>query len=62
MFWVIVCYNCGRLLLARACQKTKICPYCETKIHINKAKKVASGKTAREASVIVRSLKAKGAV
>ncbi|MGQ9461314.1 MAG: DUF1922 domain-containing protein [Candidatus Bathyarchaeaceae archaeon] len=62
MYAVIVCYNCGRFLLAKTSQKTRRCPYCETRLILDKAKKVAHTKTAQEASSIVRTLKRKNNV
>jgi len=38
-------------------QKTRQCPYCETKLTLNKAKVIASAKTAREASNLIRTMK-----
>ena len=56
-FLIVVCRKCGGLLLARAEQKTRTCPYCGFKILVEKAKKVASAKNAYEASEILRTLK-----
>jgi DNA-directed RNA polymerase subunit RPC12/RpoP len=57
MYVVVVCYGCGRFLLATGNQKTKRCPYCSTRLTLVKAKKVASAKTAQEASSYIRALK-----
>jgi DNA-directed RNA polymerase subunit RPC12/RpoP len=54
---IIVCYKCGQYLLAKMDQKTRQCPYCETKLILNKTKIIASAKTAREASKIIRTMK-----
>jgi DNA-directed RNA polymerase subunit RPC12/RpoP len=54
---IVVCGKCGRLLLAKAEQKTRTCPYCGFKVLVDKAKKVASAKNAYEASEILRKLK-----
>ena len=54
---VIKCTNCGGLTLAAKAQKTKICPYCGTKIDLQKAPKMAAADTALEASEILRKLK-----
>jgi DNA-directed RNA polymerase subunit RPC12/RpoP len=62
MYLVIVCYNCGQLLLAKAGQKTRRCPYCETRLVLHKAKNVAHTKTAQEASSLIRALKRKNKV
>ncbi|MEM3695126.1 MAG: DUF1922 domain-containing protein [Candidatus Bathyarchaeia archaeon] len=56
-FLVVVCGKCGGLLLARAEQKMRTCPYCGFKMELCKAKKVASAKTAFEASVLLQNLK-----
>jgi rRNA maturation endonuclease Nob1 len=57
MYVVIICYGCGRFLLAKAAQKTKTCPYCAAQLKLVKAKKVAHLKTAQEASHYIRALK-----
>ncbi|UCC57644.1 MAG: DUF1922 domain-containing protein [Candidatus Bathyarchaeum sp.] len=57
MYIVVVCYGCGRFLLAKSNQKTKGCPYCETRLKLIKTKKVAQVKTAQEASNYLRALK-----
>jgi len=57
MYLVIVCYNCGQFLLAKTGQKTRRCPYCETQLILDKAKKVAHTKNAQKASNIIRTLK-----
>jgi len=57
MYVVITCYKCGQLLLAKTDQKTRQCPYCETRLDLDKTKKVASAKTAQEASILIRALK-----
>jgi hypothetical protein len=59
MYMVVVCYGCGRFLLARGAQKTKMCPYCAVRLTLTKAKKVAYLETAREASDYIRELKGK---
>jgi DNA-directed RNA polymerase subunit RPC12/RpoP len=51
------CTECGGLTLAAKGQKTKVCPYCGTKINLLKAQKVAAANTALEASEILRKLK-----
>jgi DNA-directed RNA polymerase subunit RPC12/RpoP len=60
MYVVMVCYGCGRFLLAKAAQKTKRCPYCAARLKLVKAKKVAHVKTAQEASQYIRALKGRG--
>jgi len=56
-FLIVVCRKCGGLLLARAEQKTRTCPYCGSKVVLDKAKKIASAGNAYEASKILRKLK-----
>ncbi len=58
--FVVVCSRCGGLLLAKAEQKTRTCPYCGSNVALQKAKKVASAKSANEASMILRKLKFEG--
>jgi hypothetical protein len=45
--------------LAANSQKTRTCPYCGIRVNVRKAKKVASAKTAFEASQILREIKSK---
>ena len=54
---VVVCWKCGSLLMAKADQKTRTCPYCNAQITIEKAKRVASAQNAYEASEILKKLK-----
>jgi len=54
---IITCNKCGGLLLAKAEQKTRTCPYCGLKLDLNKAKKIASAENSLEASRILRKLK-----
>ena len=56
-FLIVVCGRCGGFLLARAEQKTRTCPYCGSKVVLEKAKKIASAENAYEASKILRKLK-----
>lgn len=56
-FLVVVCPKCGGFLLAKAEQKTRTCPYCGSKVFLEKAKKEASANTLQEASMILRKLK-----
>jgi DNA-directed RNA polymerase subunit M/transcription elongation factor TFIIS len=59
MYNIIMCYNCGRLLIAKSAQKTRQCPHCEARINPERARLVASTKTAKEASELIRTLKQK---
>ncbi|MFB0567823.1 MAG: DUF1922 domain-containing protein [Candidatus Bathyarchaeia archaeon] len=57
MYAVITCYRCGQLLLAQTTQKTKRCPHCGFRFSVEKSKKIAYAKSAREASTLIRRLK-----
>jgi len=59
MYLIITCPKCGKLLLADSSQKTRTCPYCQKKIIVAKAVKLAKARTAREASSIIQKLKVK---
>ncbi|MEM2972464.1 MAG: DUF1922 domain-containing protein [Candidatus Bathyarchaeia archaeon] len=59
-FLIVICDNCGKLLLARVEQKARTCPYCSFKVALEKAKKVASAENAQQASTILRKLKGLG--
>jgi DNA-directed RNA polymerase subunit RPC12/RpoP len=56
-FLIAACGRCGGLIIAKAEQKTKTCPYCGFKIHVRETRKVASAENAYEASEILRKLK-----
>jgi DNA-directed RNA polymerase subunit RPC12/RpoP len=56
---IITCNRCGGLFLAADNQKTRTCPYCNTRVDVTKAKKVASAKNAFEASELLREIKSK---
>jgi len=56
---IIVCSRCSSLFLALEGQKTRTCPYCNTRVDVRKAKKVASAKNAFEASEMLREIKSK---
>jgi DNA-directed RNA polymerase subunit RPC12/RpoP len=56
-FLIAVCSKCGGLIISKAEQKTKICPYCGFKIYIYGARKIASAENAYEASEMLRKLK-----
>jgi ribosomal protein S27AE len=58
---IVVCPQCGGLLLAKADQKTRTCPYCGSAVVLLKAKKVASAESSYEASKILRRLKSEAA-
>jgi len=56
-FLIVACSRCGRLLLAKTGQKTRTCPYCGSKVALDKAKKLASAVNAYEASELLQKLK-----
>jgi DNA-directed RNA polymerase subunit RPC12/RpoP len=56
-----VCHRCGGLLLAKAEQKTRTCPYCGSTVILEKAKKIGSAKTSLEASTLLQRLKTEAA-
>ena len=59
---VVVCGKCGGFLLAKAEQKARTCPYCGSKVFLDKAKKVASAENASQASTLLRKLKGSSAI
>jgi DNA-directed RNA polymerase subunit RPC12/RpoP len=61
MFAIIVCYDCGRLLLAKTEQKNRQCPHCGARLTVVRTKRVAIADTAAEASRLIRVLKQKEA-
>lgn len=54
---IVQCSKCSGLLLAKADQKTRTCPYCGSPVNLTKARRIASAENAREASAILRKLK-----
>jgi predicted RNA-binding Zn-ribbon protein involved in translation (DUF1610 family) len=54
---IVVCSSCGGLLLAKAEQKTRTCPYCGAKVGVEMAKTLASAENVYEASKILKELK-----
>jgi len=56
-YLIIQCYSCGKLLLARSGQKTKLCTYCNTRLNIFRVRVLARAPTAKAASRIVIALK-----
>jgi DNA-directed RNA polymerase subunit RPC12/RpoP len=56
---IVVCSRCGGLLMAAADQKTRTCPYCGSRVDVQRAKRAASAENAFEASEILRDLKRK---
>jgi ribosomal protein S27AE len=55
---IVQCPRCGGLLLAKADQKTRTCPYCGSQVFLAKAKEIASAENVYAASEILRKLKA----
>jgi DNA-directed RNA polymerase subunit M/transcription elongation factor TFIIS len=55
---ILECPKCTGLLLAAKTQKTRACPYCGARVELQKAKRLASAKTAFEASEMLRKIKA----
>ncbi|HTY74977.1 MAG TPA: DUF1922 domain-containing protein [Candidatus Nanoarchaeia archaeon] len=55
---IVECPNCKGLLLASASQKTKTCPYCQSRLELSKVKRLARAESAMKASEILRKLKA----
>jgi DNA-directed RNA polymerase subunit RPC12/RpoP len=58
---IVACSKCGGYLLAKESQKNRTCPYCGSKVVLEKAKKVAAAENANEASALLRKLKEKAA-
>jgi acetyl-CoA carboxylase beta subunit len=56
---IIECPKCNGLLLSALDQKTKLCPYCGTRIETHKTKRIAYANDAFQASEILRQLKTK---
>ena len=61
MYVVIVCHQCGDILLAKIGQKTRQCPNCQARIVLKVAGKLGYAKSSQEALSLIRILKAKGA-
>ena len=59
LYLVIMCYGCGKLVLVKAGQRTRVCPYCQKRILVEKARKIANVSSSREASEIIQMLKKK---
>jgi predicted RNA-binding Zn-ribbon protein involved in translation (DUF1610 family) len=58
---VIQCTSCAGLLLAKADQRTRTCPYCGAQVLLSRARMVASAENAFAASEILRKLKSQRA-
>ena len=57
LYLIIQCYSCGKLLLAKGGQKTKLCTYCNTRLNLSRVKILARAPTARAASRLIIALK-----
>ena len=44
-------------MLSTKAQKTKLCPYCNTKVNLERAQRIAAADSASEASEMLRKLK-----
>ncbi len=58
-YTIVVCSKCGGYLLAKNGQKTRNCPYCGSKISLEKALKIAKVENAYKAAALLRKLKEK---
>jgi len=56
---IVVCSSCGGLLMAAASQKTRTCPYCGSRVSVQKAQRITSAENAFKASEILREIKSK---
>ena len=56
---IIECYQCGGLFIVPETQRTRACPYCGKRVDTHKAIRVASAKTAFEASEMLKIIKTK---
>jgi tRNA(Ile2) C34 agmatinyltransferase TiaS len=54
---IVMCPKCGGLMMASKGQKTKLCPYCGTRVDMSRAQRIASASNAFKASVMLRKLK-----
>jgi len=54
---IVVCSCCGGLLMAAVDQKTRTCPYCGSRVNVQKAIHVASAENAFKASEMLRDIK-----
>ncbi len=57
-FGIFKCRRCGRLNLAETSRKSKVCAYCGVRNRLAKVRFIAYASTPREASQILRRLKA----
>jgi len=57
MYLIVVCSNCGHLLVADGEKKSRSCSYCGVRVWLVKARRLGSAETAKEASELVQHLK-----
>ena len=55
--YVVECDQCSGLLLAAIDQKSRTCPFCGTKINLQRAKRLATADNSIIASEILRKIK-----
>jgi len=48
-YCILRCYECGRLLLAHSDEKSRTCPYCESRLSLAKARILARFDSPQEA-------------
>jgi DNA-directed RNA polymerase subunit RPC12/RpoP len=56
-YLVLTCSACNRYLLAISRNRTRSCPYCGKRIHLEKAKIYSSSESAEEARLVLQKLK-----
>ena len=54
---IMKCTKCGGYMLSTKAQKTKLCPYCNTRVNLERAQRIAATGSASEASELLRKLK-----
>lgn len=60
-YLIVKCNTCSGYSIVKSIQKTKICPYCGSKIILQNARKIASADSAEKAAEILKRLKEKAA-
>ncbi|MGQ9679287.1 MAG: DUF1922 domain-containing protein [Candidatus Bathyarchaeia archaeon] len=59
MYIVANCPRCGNLLLAKATNKTRLCPHCGFRSQIRSLRVLAEADSTRQAVSLIQSLKRK---
>jgi len=54
---IVMCPQCGGLMMATKAQKTKLCPYCDARVDMTRVQRIASASNAVKASAMLRKLK-----